>query len=134
MPVGSESNFDYLTRIYRTYGAGSILVELLLICGAVYVGLRFLRGTHGARLLTVLVFALMVLHVAVAWTAERWNLQRLEFLYERFLLLVTFCSIVIFQPELRRALSRLSEARFLRTSREEFTAIADELHDAIRSF
>jgi diadenylate cyclase len=130
----TEEILQYVLRVIRTYGTGSILAELLLIGGAVWLVMRFLRGTRGARLLTGLVLLLLFTHLAVQWVAARWSLARVQFLYEKFLLLLTFGSIIVFQPELRRALSKLGEAGAFRRGRRDYAELADELLDAVRSF
>src|SRR6185437_3693308 len=44
----------------------------------------------------------------------QFHLQRIEFLYSQFLYFAAFAVIVVFQPELRRALMRLGETRLFR--------------------
>jgi diadenylate cyclase len=87
----------------------------------------FLQGTRGARLLKGIVFLLVALYVVVSLLAGRFELQRLKFLYERFLLAAGFAIIVVFQPELRRALMRLGETRLFRTLSAQVTDDIDAL-------
>lgn len=134
MPARTEDILEYVQRVHRTYGFWGVLPELLIIGAVVWAVLRFLRGTRGARLLTGFLLVLLVSHLVMQWVAAKFNLTRLQYLYERFLLLLTFGSIVIFQPELRRALSRLGEARLFRGRRRELIELVDELDDAVRTF
>jgi diadenylate cyclase len=132
--AGTEDLLEYAARVVRTYGGVAVAAELLLIGGAVWVVMRFLRGTRGARLLTGFLLLMLFTHLAVQWVADRWNLARVKLLYERFLLLLTIGSIVIFQPELRRALVRLGEAGLPGSRRREYGELAEELGEAVRGF
>jgi len=89
-------------------------VELLLIGLAVYWVLRFLRGTRGARLLKGIVSILIVLYLVISLVAFQFGLERAVFLYGKFLSVASIAVIVVFQPELRRALMRLGETRLFR--------------------
>ena len=92
----------------------STAVELLLIGLAVYWVLRFLRGTRGARLLKGIVSILIVLYLVISLVAFQFGLERAVFLYGKFLSVASVAVIVVFQPELRRALMRLGETRLFR--------------------
>src|SRR3712207_20810 len=89
-------------------------VEMLLIGLVVYWVLRFLRGTRGARLLKGIASLLIVLYVIIHLVALQFGLSRLDFLYSKFLSVASIAVIVVFQPELRRALLRLGETRLFR--------------------
>ena len=102
-------NISGFLKALRTYPWWQVSIELLLIGLFVYWVLRFLRGTRGATLLKGVVFALVALYLIVRLLAEQFELQRIAFLYERMLLFASVAVIVVFQPELRRALMRLSE-------------------------
>src|SRR3712207_8396549 len=86
-------------------------VEMLLIGLVVYWVLRFLRGTRGARMLKGIVSVLIVLYLIISLVAQQFQLERIEFLYRQFLFFASTAIIVVFQPELRRALMRLGETR-----------------------
>src|SRR5690606_24395216 len=62
--------------------------------------------------------------------AEVAQLQRIAFLYERLLLFASFAIIVVFQPELRRALMRLGETRLFRSFSSQFHEEIDALVEA----
>src|SRR3954463_7168488 len=102
-------NFSDFFRALHTYAWWQIAIELLLIGLAVFWVVRFLRGTRGARMLRGIAFVLISLYLIVGLLAEQFQLGRLQFLYEKFLLFAPFAIIIAFQPELRRALMRLSE-------------------------
>src|SRR4051812_33987671 len=105
--------FDsYFSRI-STYSWWIVLLELLLIGVVVHSVIEFLRGTRGARLIKGTALFLVVAFVIIRLGGER--LARVEFLYSQLLFFATFAIVVVFQPELRRALTRLGEARLFRS-------------------
>src|SRR5439155_324221 len=54
----------------------------------------------------------------------QFGLNRVEFLYRQFLIFAGFATVVVFQPELRRALMRLGETRLFRSWS---TQVSDEI-------
>ena len=89
-----------------------VLLEMLLIGIVVHAVLEFMRGTRGARLVKGTALFLVIAYLIIKLGGDK--LQRVEFLYSRLLFFATFAIVVVFQPELRRALTRLGEARFFR--------------------
>jgi diadenylate cyclase len=108
------SEFFNFIRSLGAYHWWVVLIELLLIGLVVYWVVTFLRGTRGARMLKGIAFVLVALYVIMNLVAERVGLERLVFLYGRFLLFVSVATVVVFQPELRRALMRIGETRLFR--------------------
>ncbi len=109
--------FGNLSGYLRTigyYGPWRVAVELLLIGTVVYYVLRFLRGTRGARMLKGIAFVLIGLFLIVRLGNNILQLERIDFLFRQFLSIAAIAVIVIFQPELRRALMRLGETRLFR--------------------
>src|SRR3954471_247070 len=96
-------------RALHAYAWWQIAIELLVIGLVVYWVVRFLRGTRGARMFRGIAFLLIGGYLVVRLLASQFDLQRIAFLYERFLLFAGFAIIVAFQQELRRALMRLGE-------------------------
>lgn len=123
---------DYLSTLWHSpaYDTGTILIEMLLIGTVVYIVLRFLQGTRGARLLqglvSLLVFGLLVIKVL----ADQWELERIQVLMQPFIWTVLFTTLVVFQPELRRGLMRLGETRWRRIRRSEIDRIARPISTA----
>ncbi len=120
-----------ITRL-KGYNPWVVLVELTLIWAVVWVILRFLRGTRGARLLKgflLLVVVVAVLGGMLEGPGEA-QFERLRFLLGIFLTFAAFALIVVFQPELRRGLVRLGEARFFRGSPMVMDSVIDELVSA----
>jgi len=108
-------NFDTFFRTLRGYALWQVGVELLLIGVVVYLVIRFLRGTRGARMLRGTAVILIALYLVVRLVADRFDLQRISFLYGVFLQFIFIAVIVVFAPELRRGLMRLGETRFFQS-------------------
>ena len=119
-------NFADFIRAISSYPWWQVLIELLLIGAVVYWVISFLQGTRGARLLKGIVVLLITIYIVVRLLAGRAGLTRIEFLYSRFLVAAGFAIVVVFQPELRRALMRLGETRL-------FRGFSSQLHDDIDS-
>lgn len=119
---------DLFNRL-SAYAAWEVLVELAIIWIMVYVILRFLQGTRAARAIKGLIFVLIVGTVVVRVLGDD-TLARLAYLYDRVLAGFALALVVIFQPELRRALIRLGETRFFGTTQQGAAAIAAQLAPA----
>lgn len=126
--MDSDLLISFLNSI-QTYGWWRILLELFLIGLVVTWVVGFLRGTRGARMLKGIAFVLITLYLFVQLVADKFQLQRIAFLYDRLLLFASFAIIIVFQPELRRALMRLGETRLFRSFssqiNEEIEAIVE---------
>lgn len=114
-------------RSLRAYPWWQVAFELLLIGVVLYWVVSFLRGTRGARLLKGAGVLLVTLYVVVRLMADRFELHRVLFLYNAFLGFAFIAIIVVFQPELRRALMRLGETRWFRSKMAQATELADVL-------
>jgi diadenylate cyclase len=119
---------SYLNNI-AVFGWWRVSFELLLIGLFVAYVLRFLRGTRGARLLRGIAFVLIGLYLIIQLLAAQFDLSRIRYLYGQFLQFASIAVIVVFQPELRRALLRLGETRLFRgfstTISEEVDALVE---------
>jgi diadenylate cyclase len=107
-------NLENFWTAVKSYKLSVVLIELLLIGLVVYWVLRFLRGTRGARMLKGIAFVLISLYLIVRIVGPVFGLDRIEFLYRQFLIFAAAACVVVFQPELRRALMRLGETRWFR--------------------
>lgn len=119
---------DLFSRL-SAYDAWEVLVELAIIWIVVYVILRFLQGTRAARAIKGLIFVLIVGTLIVRVLGED-TFARLTYLYDRVLAGFALALVVIFQPELRRALIRLGETRFFGTTQQGAAAVAAQLSPA----
>ncbi len=116
----------YLDRI-RTYGIFAIIFEFILIGGSVYIALNFLEGTRGAKLLESLAIIVVTSFLVVRLVAETLQLDRIIFLYPYFLGGILLTTLVAFQPEIRRGLIRVGEARWLRSWSSEANETIDPI-------
>jgi len=119
MPNRDFLNLKSFFRALGTYDWWQVAIELLLIGLVVYWVVRFLRGTRGARMLRGIAFVLIGGYLIVRLLSTQFGLDRIGFLYEKFLLFAGLAIIVAFQPELRRALMRLGEASIFRRWTED---------------
>lgn len=110
-----------------TYPLHEVLLELGIIWLVVFAIVRFIQGTRAAGAVKGLLLVLAVGTVAVRFLGGERSFERVSYLYDRFLALVAIGLVVIFQPELRRGLIRLGEARLFRPSPSEVAARVDEI-------
>jgi diadenylate cyclase len=119
-----------LRRFLAGYALWRVAIELLLIGAVVWWVLRFLRGTRGARLLRGIAFVLILLYLIVRIVASRMGLDRIVFLYGLFLQYASFAVVLVFQPELRRAIMRLGETRLFRGFSHQVSEEIEQLVEA----
>jgi len=122
---------SYLERV-TNYNPVVVIVELLLIGAVVWWVTRFLRGTRGARLVKGAALLLAGVYIVIRTLPRNIGDQtlgwdRLEFLWGKFLLFAFVSALVAFQPELRRALIQIGQARFFQGAQSEVEAMIDAL-------
>lgn len=120
---------DLLARV-RSYAWWEVLLELAFIWGVVYVVVRFVQGTRAAGALKGLLLVFLVLALIVWILGGGETFMRLGYLFDRVLGVVALGLIVIFQPELRRALIRLGETPFFRGAKLEISDTIDSIADS----
>ncbi|MBN1844581.1 MAG: diadenylate cyclase CdaA [Sedimentisphaerales bacterium] len=121
--------FGYLQYLFNTYRLVPVLLELLLIGFVVYSVIRFLRGTGGEKLFKGIVFLLLGFWL-VGMLTRSLDLERIDFLFEYFLVGVLVVATIAFQPELRRGLMRLGGTRFGRTNLPQTEQVIEKIVDA----
>lgn len=121
--------FNNFITALRSVPPWQVMLELLIIGSVVYWVIRFLQGTRGARLLKGIVLVLITLYLSVRLLGAVMDLGRLEVLFDSFLFYASFAIIIVFQPELRRALMRLGETRLFRSIGQADTA--DEIAEIV---
>lgn len=123
---------EYLNNYLRRLTAHQwwvVLLEMLLIGVVVYSVLEFLRGTRGARLIKGVGLFLLIAYTILRLGGN--NLMRVEFLFSRLLVFTSFAIVVVFQPELRRALIRLGETRLFRPGASSARKTVDILCESV---
>jgi len=124
------TNLDQVWQRVRNYWETewyAVLFELAVIWVVVYLILRFLRGTRGARVIKGVAILLIIGTLIIQVFGGANQLERLSFLYTNFLQFVSIMLLIVFQPELRRALVRLGEARFFRQTGLRKARVVEEL-------
>jgi diadenylate cyclase len=101
-----------------------VIVELVLIGLSVNWIAGVLQGTRGTRPLRGVLMVLVVAALVINVLAERSGWERLSLLYEYFLFGLAFIALVAFQPELRRAVIRAGDVRFLRRGTPQSKVVA----------
>jgi diadenylate cyclase len=122
---------ESLLQRLSTYQAWEVAVELLLIGVVVYVAARFVRGTRAAGAMKGLLVLLVLATILSRIFGAGGSFQRLGLLYDKFVALVAVALVVIFQPELRRALVRLGETPFFRSTPKDIAYIVGEITTAV---
>jgi diadenylate cyclase len=106
---------DYILRIDFNERL-IVLAELLLIGVFVYTVVNFLEGTRGERLFRGMIFILVVGSLLLNLVVKKFGMDRIAYLYNGFLIAILIIGVTAFQPEIRRALIRIGQARLFRSS------------------
>ena len=127
--------FDTLTRLFDRLGGEAynlyvVAAELLLIGVLVNWCAGILHGTRGTRLLRGLLVLLIAVTLIVRVLADQLGWVRLDLLYRYFIFGMAFIALVAFQPELRRALIRAGEMRFMQRVRPHGKLISSLVESA----
>lgn len=125
-----EAVFDYIYQIGLREGL-RILFELLLIGVMVYMVLGFLEGTRGERLFRGVISIIVVGTAILYLVVKQFDLARVAYLYKGFLIAISIIAIAAFQPEIRRALIRIGQARFLSSSPQQLSRSVEEIINAV---
>ena len=124
----------YLRRIYNTEPLLTVAIELLLIGLAVWWVVRFLRGTRGARLFKGALFLLAVAYLIINLVAKRFEWSRIQLLFSRLMWPSFIAVVIVFQPELRRALMRVGQTRLFWGAPDETQDVISHIVRAATSF
>ncbi|MBI9019849.1 MAG: TIGR00159 family protein [Verrucomicrobia bacterium] len=102
------------------------LLEILILATVFYYLLKFFQGTRGSAILTGVIILFVVLIAVTKFT----NLPVLSWLLEKLMVYLVLALVVIFQPEIRRALARLGrQGNFMAGKARR--ALADPIADAV---
>jgi diadenylate cyclase len=103
-------------------------VEIAILWMVIYQGYLYFRGTRGAKVLSGLALALLTLLLV----ARLLQLEVILWLITNIAAFLSVALVVIFQPELRRALAALGSHHFFSTTpqnRETIEVISDIVFD-----
>jgi len=110
---------ETLTSLYYrlssdAYDLRALFVELILIGLCVNWCASVLHGTRGTRPLRGVLIILVVATLVVRVLVVQFGWVRLDLLYSYILYALAFIALIVFQPELRRAVIRIGDIRFRR--------------------
>lgn len=121
---------EYILNI-GLYDRLIIIAELLLIGIFVYAIITFLEGTRGERMLRGMFFVLVVGSLVLNLLVKTFQMDRIEYLYNGFLIAILIIAVTAFQPEIRRGLIRIGQARFFGSSPQQLTRSVEEIITAV---
>jgi diadenylate cyclase len=101
-------------------------IEILILSVALYYIYKYLKGTRGARIL----IGLALIVTTLTLISQLLNLVVIGWLLRSFSLFFIIALVVIFQPELRRALTELGSHRFFGSAFENRETI-EEITDTV---
>lgn len=107
------------------------LVEITIFAALFYVVLRFLWATRGSTLLKGLFVVLASVLVAGLLLIKLFALDRVSWLAEQLGPSVALALVVVFHPEIRRAIVHLGDAKMFRTLFRSDTKVVPRLLRAV---
>ncbi len=106
-------------------------VEILVLAVTFYFILNFIRGTRGAGILKGIVFFFIVAFLGFMYLADVARLVHIKSMLQWLLSISALALLIIFAPEIRRALSHLAQSPLLSPLlREQSSRVVEELSDA----
>jgi diadenylate cyclase len=108
------------------HGYWTSALEVLILSAILYYVYLYLRGTHGARIL----IGLALVFLTLTFISQILDLAVLGWLLRSFSVFLAIALVVIFQPELRRALNEVGSHRYFTTALQRREAI-EEVTDAV---
>lgn len=129
-PVNYPQFRDYLQQLIQRiqgYPSHEVWIELAVLFALAYLILRFLRGTRGARAIKGMAMVIILVTILIKAFTQDNKYERLSFLYSNSLVFAGLAMVIVFQPEIRRAMVRLGEARLFLGPGYHRSRIIDEL-------
>jgi len=107
----------------------SDIIDILIVSYVIYKVMLLVRGTRAVQLLKG------IFVVVITWALSLWfNLTTLQWLMNQMMTIGVLALIIIFQPELRRALEQLGRGKlFTRGSAEEDPDFSKRIGEVIKS-
>jgi len=125
-----DALLDYLRRVAMNPW-WVVAIEMALIGLVVYWAVDFLEGTRGERLFRGVVFILVVGFIVLKLIVSRFGFERLQYLYNGFLIFVLIIAVAGFQPEIRRALIRIGQPTFLARTSQQLARTVEQIIAAV---
>jgi len=115
---------DYFHRMHLPNPSG--MLEIFVLSVIIYYTVLFFRGTRGAAVLSGFVTVLIL----TIFLTEIFHLEALNWLLQRFSVYLALAILIIFQPEIRRALAELGKQHVFSSSARE-SKLVDHIVQAI---
>ena len=115
---------DAILEFLQSYWNAAI--EIAFLAMAIYYGYLYFRGTRGAKVLT----GLAILFISLTLVSQILNLTVISWLLRSLTAFLAIALVVIFQPELRRALAELGSSQFFSSATQKKETI-DVITDAV---
>ena len=106
-------------------------IEIALLSVLIYYGYLYFRGTPGAKILV----GLALVFISLTLASQLLDLHVIGWLLRSFSVFLAIAMVVIFQPELRRALTELGSHHFFRSGlqkKETIDVLVDTVFDLAR--
>ena len=114
---------EFVQRVPLPAAGG--LLEILVLTVMFYYIIQFLRGTRGAQVLLGFVTSVIIMLVLT----RIFNLDALNWLLQQLSVYLVIAFLIIFQPEIRRALAELGKQHVFATTLRE-RGVLDEILQA----
>ena len=99
---------------------GKVLTEIIILWYVIYITLLFIKGTRAAQLLKGLIILIIAFLIS-----QQFEFRVINWVLTRFFGISIVALLVIFQPELRRALARLGQFGIFQENMEILSELAD---------
>lgn len=103
------------------------MLEIAILAVAIYYILLFFKGTRGAQVLS----GFAIFYSALLGLTYVFQLDALHWLIQRFTVTLAVALLVIFQPEIRRALAEIGPRHFYQNGPSEHSVV-ETLVEAVR--
>jgi len=128
--VNPLDRLEQLAQRLTTYSWWQVAIEFAVIWVVVFIVVRFVISARVARPVKVVFFLLVVASMLVRVLGHGESFTRLAFLYDAMLPLVAIGLVVVFQPEIRRAISRIGDTPLFRRKPQPVTITVDAVVEA----
>ena len=99
---------NFMSRLVSTISTVGIvdIIDMLILAFIIYKGIKIVRETKAQQLITG-----VVIIVGIYLVSSAFELKVMSFLLENFLQIGILAIVIVFQPELRRALERIGQGK-----------------------
>jgi len=127
--------FDRIVAWLGTYGVIWLkaAVETFIIFLVIYGCLLFLRGTRGAGVLRGLAVIVLLLAALTIFFTRQFHLDRLAWVMRNLVPVILLPVVILFQPEIRRALVRLGQNPLFNMFFRTHSRFTEEIVKAVTS-